>query len=406
MAKKEALLKNTRLLFGVNLLVTLSLFSPVEVIYLENLHVSTALISGMNLTVPLVMVIMDTPTGILADYLGRKQIMFLAALAFVLNMLIFLLATEIWALFLAYVLEGVAWSLYSGNTDAIVVEDSLAKKIDVSRQLMYFYSGLSLGPLIAGGLSSSLNLLPTSASFKIAILVTGLIRCGAFLLVFFVTPLHKGMERKHPFQQFRTLFLESTRLLFNPFSIALVIYEAAGRLEFYMPVLFQPLALKSGLALAYFGLVYSLGQLFQYIVQRRVDSLITLLGFRRVLIWNPVVLALGVCLLLVPNLWFIAAGYFLTRLMSPFRQQILALKKNEFAPNRIRATYLSVLSALALALNSLYLGAVGLLLDSASTIALLIIVGICLAGGLGTWKIIDSYQRTNARQVFETGKPV
>lgn len=406
MTQKESPLKNTRLLFWVNFLVTLSLFSPIEVVYLENLHIPTAIISTMNLTVPLVMVIMDTPTGILADYLGRKKIMFLAALAFVVNMLIFLFATEVWMLFLAYILEGIAWSLYNGNTDAIIVEDSLEKKTDLSRQLVYFYSGLALGPLIAGGLSSGLSFFPSVTSFKIAIIVTSLIRCGALLLVFFITPLHRGMKRNHPFRQLRALFSEGVRLMLNPFSVSLIIYEATGRLEFYMPVLFQPLALKNGLALVYFGLIYSLGQLLQYLVQRRVDTLIKVIGFRRVVMLNPIVLALGVLLYLVPNLGVLVIGYFLTKLVLPFRQQILALKKNEFAPNRIRATYLSILSALALACNSLYLGTVGTLLDSATIIALLIIGGICLVGGLGTWKIIDSYKGADIKQVVEVSNPV
>jgi MFS family permease len=396
------ILRNTKILSAVNLFISLSLFAPIEVLYLQSLHIPMSLISILNLSVPIVMVFMDVPAGILADYLGRKKIVFLSILSFFFHMALLLVATETWQVFVAFLFEGIGWALYSGNTDAIVVEESIAKKTDISRQLVYFYSGLSLGPLIAGFFNSGIGLLGTSMDYKLAILISVIMRAIALVLIFFVTvqkdTISNQKERLSPKQ----LLVQGGKHMRNSFSLSVVVYEATGRLDFFLPVIFQPLAMRLGMNIVYFGILYSLSQLLLFYVQKKADVIISRLGMERVLFLSPILLAVGVALFLVPSLSVVIIGYTLTKLVGPLRNQCLTLKKNEFVENKIRATYLSIISSAALLINSAYLSLSGLFLDSAFSVSICLIVACTAIGGLFFYRNIASMNKDFAPETEAT----
>lgn len=375
-------LRNTRLLFGVTFFITLSLYAPIEVVYLKKVGIPISIISLLNLVVPLTCAFMEIPTGILGDYLGRKKSLLLSQISFFASMLILLYANQIWQFFLVYILEGLGWSFFSGNTDAIVVEDSMAHKADISKQLALFYAGFSFGPVISGILNTSVALLNTTPNFKLLILLSAITRACALSLAFLVKSNNSSdpaieEQNESPVK----LFIQGFNLIKkNSFSTSVIIYEATGRIFFYLPVLIQPLLMQKGIKFIYFGIIFTFAQLVTLAVQYKVDVIVKKFGISSIIKASPIIIALGLLLLFIRNVYVIILSLIMIQAIGPIRNQCLSLQKNNFVSNNIRATYLSSISFCVLIINSLALSLSGVILEKSFYIGILVICIICLSG--------------------------
>lgn len=143
-------LRNSKILLIITLLMNLSLYVPIEVLYLSNMGISIAVISMLNLVVPLSCAIFEIPTGILGDYLGRKKTLILSIGMFAISSLLLIFSKSTIMFFLVYIFEGIGWSFFSGNTDAIIIEESKRKNVDIGSQFAFFYTGFTIAPIISG----------------------------------------------------------------------------------------------------------------------------------------------------------------------------------------------------------------------------------------------------------------
>ncbi len=120
--------RNVRLLAWFNFLTDFRPYGPVAVLYFSEVAGSFALgMSVFSLTM-LSGALLEVPTGLFSDMIGRKKTLVCGALASVLSLILYALGGSFGlpALFIGAVFEGLARAFYSGNNDALL-HDSLAE---------------------------------------------------------------------------------------------------------------------------------------------------------------------------------------------------------------------------------------------------------------------------------------
>ena len=126
-----------------------------------------SLLFGVN---SLTVVLLEVPTGSLADVIGRKQVSIWAALLMLIGFSLFLVAFSFWLLMLGGVFYGASRALASGALDAWFVDTVQAYDAEIELQPLLATAGvlqllgLALGTLSGGLLPQLYNYLPFAES--------------------------------------------------------------------------------------------------------------------------------------------------------------------------------------------------------------------------------------------------
>ncbi|MDQ6695089.1 MAG: MFS transporter [Chloroflexota bacterium] len=181
-----SLQRNIRLLTWFNFFTDFKLYGPIAIIYFAAVTHSYALGASIFSITYITEAILDVPTGIMADTLGRKRIVIYGASAAVLYSIFYAVGMNFWFLALGGAFEGLARALYSGNNNALLhnmlADEGLEHdyhlylgKLGSMFQLALTVSGL-LGAIIAGWSFAAImwiSVLPQLVCLLIALQITG-----------------------------------------------------------------------------------------------------------------------------------------------------------------------------------------------------------------------------------------
>lgn len=151
--------KNIKLLTWFNFFTEFKLYAPIAIIYFARVSHSFALGGAVFSIAYITSALLDVPTGIFADRIGRKKTMILGAVSAVLYAIFYALGINFWILALGAFFDGVSQAFYSGNNNAmlhnVLAEEGLEHeyheyfgKLASMFQLALGISGL-IGALIA-----------------------------------------------------------------------------------------------------------------------------------------------------------------------------------------------------------------------------------------------------------------
>jgi MFS family permease len=155
--------RNVRLLALFNFFVDFRLYGPVLIIYFAQVSGSYALGTSVLSLTMLTSAILDVPTSVISDRVGRVPTTICGAAATVVAVTLYSIAHEYWVLLAGGVVEGIGRALYSGNNQALLFE-SLASD---GQQDQYHHHAGRVGSMfqlalaisaIAGGLVAQSSL--------------------------------------------------------------------------------------------------------------------------------------------------------------------------------------------------------------------------------------------------------
>ena len=203
-----------------------------------------------------VIAVLDFPTGYIADYLGRKKTLITASLFGILGVLVYSQAQNFWNVVTAEVLLGICASLRSGVKEAILYDSLLLlKEEDQFRK--YHGIGGSVGQIsegvtsIAGGLLAAIAIrLPFYAQL---IAVIG----GLLVGLTFKEPEREKLSTDH-LANFKRAFHQiwwKDRRVFWSTMLGGIIFTATFASVWFAQTYFG----NVGLAVAFFGIVWALG---------------------------------------------------------------------------------------------------------------------------------------------------
>lgn len=125
--------KNIKILTWFNFLTDFRFYAPIAIIYFTKVTGSYALGMSVFSIAMISSAILEVPTGIFSDYIGRKKTVILGSIASVVCIVLYAIGGSYLMLVLGAVVEGLSRSFYSGNNEALL-HDSLS---DVGRRHEY-----------------------------------------------------------------------------------------------------------------------------------------------------------------------------------------------------------------------------------------------------------------------------
>lgn len=118
--------RNIRLLAWFNFLLDFRLYAPVMVIYFERVTHSYALAMSVLSITMLSAAILEVPTGIFSDLIGRKKTLVSGAISSLASITALAIGGTYGMLVVGAIFEGLGRALFSGNNDALL-HDTLAE---------------------------------------------------------------------------------------------------------------------------------------------------------------------------------------------------------------------------------------------------------------------------------------
>lgn len=178
--------KNIKLLSWFYFFLDFKLYSAVLVLYFSEVTGSFAFGMSIYSVIFLSQAILEVPTGIFSDMVGRKITFVLGMICSIFAVLSYGLANGYWILMLGGVLEGASRSFFSG-TDEATLHDSL-KEVGKDSEFLHHQGRISSMDQLGLGLSAALGgVVAYFTSYKLIIFLTlipqtlALLTCLRFL---------------------------------------------------------------------------------------------------------------------------------------------------------------------------------------------------------------------------------
>lgn len=369
--------RNVRLFMAFRILFNIRFYYPVFMVMFLKYGITLEQFGLLNAVWAVVIVLLEVPSGALADILGRKALLVAAAIMMTVEMLLLAVVPigSSWvfpALLLNRILSGAAEAFASGADEALAFDSLKAVGKDgdwprVLERLMQVGGLATIVAMVTGSLVYSPDLIQAASdwagyntlitlddTFRLPVWLTFFSGCGAILVTLSMRELPREESLKHVtlLDPFRQTFQTGRWILMNPMVLIVI---AAGVL-FDQPirqllVVSSQLYARIDIPVLYFGVISAgtavIGLLAASPMRRLATSQSPKANFR--LIFTTVIIGLFGTALLIP--WW-GVGFFM--LLSLSMRLLMFLQShylNQLVDSKHRAT---VLSFRGLAVNVSY----------------------------------------------------
>ena len=194
----ELWLKNPKKLFWINLFTNLSALTSIITLFYLKRGLTYTEIAFLATTISLSIILLEVPTGILSDKIGRKKTIIFGIVSLLGHGVIYLFANNFIFFMLAFILFAGSVSLFSGCMTAFIYDSlKIAKKEELAKKYLgHFRSAPLLAAIIVPPIASTLAQDLLNWQFLIIIFINIL---GYLLALLIALTLHEpkdGTPRK------------------------------------------------------------------------------------------------------------------------------------------------------------------------------------------------------------------
>ena len=397
----------TRVVSLVVFFSSLYFYVPVISVFWEARGVSLAEISILQAILVGVGLLLDLPTGALADLLGRRWTLAAALLFQIFSECIFLYAHQFWVFALAQVFGGIGMALSSGSITALVYESLPGpdRRSGMQRASGIIGAASQLASVIAyfagGLLVADLRIGHIVLAIQITIFCL-LISLGCSFMVREPTPaeerLSRGSSLMHLMHSGLSLLRQNRRL-----QRIVLSYLLTNAFPWYLQVLYQFYLLGAGVGGSWLGPALGVGSILALIGQRCAFLLEKLLGVRRAVLLATALPGVLYLLMAAVNRSPIAVALFCLQWGAiPIKEPLFAGYVNAHIASEQRATVLSLVNTL----KSLYIGAMGLIVGRIAEISLPVVfvaMGLMVLAGALVLQIDERHTDIDELQNVKPG---
>lgn len=234
--------RNIRLLAWFNFLMDFRLYGPVQIIYFS--QVAGSFTAGMSVfsVIMLSSALLEVPTGVLSDRIGRKRTVVVGAVASIISVVLYAVGGSYLMLVIGAMFEGLARSFFSGNNDALLY-DTLAEtgQTDTYQEFLGRVSSMFQ---VAAAVSAVAGSIIAAISFQAVMWLSVIPQIiGFFITLQLVEPQMHSARSGNIYAHLREAFqnlIRNPRL--RPLSAASIISWSVGEAAFqFRPVFIESL---------------------------------------------------------------------------------------------------------------------------------------------------------------------
>lgn len=362
-AKLRRLEQNVPRFLAFRALISFQMFFGIWVIYLqEDRGLTLGQVTAMEGPFWLAMVLLEVPTGAIADRFGRKTSLVTGAWVYAIAVLVFALAGNYPLLFASYMAFALAMTLFSGADSALFYDSlkSVGRENDYQRLWGFAWavqSGAAAVAIFIAGPAAAWAGLQAPILFDAGIAVL-----AALLALSLAEPPHHEAGT-HQVGMVAGM-VRAAKLTWHTRTLRLVLFfgsfVTAGAVA--TDVLVQPFLRSHDISIGWFGpmlLAHSLAATVAALAANRVQNA---MGWRSLLVLLLATILVPLSLLAVLDTAWVFAAYLVLGAAAGLQEPILSDFMNRRVPSNLRATALSLRSlsfSLVLAALLPILGAAG-----------------------------------------------
>ena len=294
--------------------------------------------------------ILEVPTGLVADYIGRKQSLILGALIFAFGVLIFSFSPNFHLFLLAEMLLAAGMALVSGADEAFIYDslkrsqtkhlDRIAKNLFAHIQIIKMIS-IAIAAIAGGFIASRFGLVAAMRFSAIPITF------AAVIGLFFVEP---HTANKQETLRYVRIFKNGFKSFINNKALQIVTFDTViiSAFAYFVIWLYQPKLKNIGVAIALFGFFHAFLPIAQIVflklmpkIENKFNHTKTLLTISSLLIGLSFLVA-GI----FNHVWVVIALFIFGGGLGLTRRTFMASFLNKNIPSGQRATVLSFVSML------------------------------------------------------------
>lgn len=336
-------------------------FVPFMTPYLLQRHLSLAEIAGLQTALMLAMLVMEIPTGVLADRLGHVWSYRIALIVLASGEFLFLFARDYWAFLAIQVITGTGFAFGSGSVDAILF-DALPEgdRLSMMQRAKGLLGGATqTGSVVAYSIGGLIAADLTLGRMTITIVLGALAVSTAAALAFGLREAPHVKDR--PLANSRALLGDAWRTIRSspPLQRIMILAIVTNAFGAHLLVFYQEYFLVTGVPGLWLGVGLSLASVVVVITQVVAWRLPVKLGTGRAMLVSTVLPGLLYLAMAANGLAWLAVVLFIIQwgaihLSGP----LFAGLYNIHLPDHARATALSLISALV----TVYIGIGGVVL--------------------------------------------
>lgn len=360
--------KDIILLYWFDFFKSLQFFGAVAVpFYLHRVGLDYTRMFLLETVFSFCMIVLEIPTGVIADRWGRKISLILGSCFFGAGFLLFGIYTAYFILVIAEIICALGMTLLSGADRAILYE-ILKRENDESRSatVMARYDAWGTAGMLlafpAGSLFVGSNLVPYQTALGLVFVATAMaVAISGFMILFVKEGVYEksvGNPIRQGFEGFRHIFAHPKLRVFS------LNYALISSMTFFMFWFYQSLLLENrfpvswqGFIAAGFNFTAMLLLLATPVAERRI-------GVRNTLLLSsiiPGILYIGVSI--IPGILMVLVAIFGVTNLKMFRAPLLTALMNEQIGSSNRATILSGVSMIERIATTLLYPLAGALTD-------------------------------------------
>lgn len=316
-------------------------------------YVSTAQLNALELVLigtilELTVFIFEIPTGLFADFFGRKKSFILGTFIIGAAHMLEGCLPEFWAIALASALWGIGWTFISGSEQAWIADE--LKNQGIEHVFLKGAQWSSLGSF--SGILMSV-LLALAFSVQIAIMVAGSLLIFIAIVSSIIVPETKFIRLSHdtssPFAQMKhalTLGLSQIKrhrmLRYIAWVTLFIGLASEGFDRLWGAHVIEGFQLDEEQAVYWFGALFAIAYILNILLLRWIERYVTK-SYATVLLWLNVLLMIALISFAYTAQFFLAvAFYWLISALRETNEPVLAVMINQRLPSQGRATTLSM----------------------------------------------------------------
>ncbi len=380
---------NAPQLYLIKIAKWFNLVMPIVVLFYQGNGLSMSQIFLLKSIYSIAMVVMELPSGYMADVWGCRKTLLLGAVLGTLGIVIYSFSSSFNSFVVAEIILGVGFSFVSG-ADSALLYDSLKAENREDEYIKYEGSITSFGNFaealagVAGGLLATISL---RTPYYFQIFVAAIAIPAAFFLK---EPQH--IQDRVRLKMKEILSIVKQTYLQKEMRSAIMISSFTGAATLTYAWFVQPYFQKAGVPVAVFGVLWTLLNLsagvfsmFSYRIERQLGKKSTLLLIVILLSLGFILSSLEISLAGIAILF----GFYMVRgIATPVLKNYI----NEHTDSKVRATILSVRNFEIRIIFAVVGPALGYLSDTFSLRTALFISGLiyCTAAMLSIWPLLTA----------------
>lgn len=372
---KEKLERNIWKFHAYNIIGGFMLFLPVIVLFWQENGLSLTQIMTLQSLFSISTIILEIPTGYLADVYGRKKTLLLASFTVVAAIIMYSISHGFYGFLAAELVWGVSIALMSGADSAFLYDTlkELGREKEYKKlwgmKTFYGFIAMTIASIIGGFIGNYSFRWTFYAMIPIIALLIPL------TLSFKEPRVHKPIVNEG---YARDLINIMKNNVWNNKKVFWMTAYSCFVIGFNWSAwaLFQPYMKETGVKIIYFGIIYAGFGLFAALASKYAHDIEESIGERYTLILMALLVPIG--LLLMGKIIFLYSFIFILaqQFVWGFSEPIISDYLNKLTPSNVRATVLSIKNMILRIFYAILLPIVGWISDAYSITQALTVLGI------------------------------